>query len=393
MRAGLGGDNEVLVKTGLEVLAREGSRLLAGKRVGLVTNHTGLDSRLKSTIDILAESSEVELTAIFGPEHGVRGETQAGEKVASVVDEKTGLPVYSLYGDTTRPTPEMLAGLDALVYDIQDVGVRFYTYVSTMAYAMQAAAAGGIEFFVLDRPNPLGGLVTEGPVLRKEFASFVGVYPIPVRYGMTVGELAGLLNAEFGIGARLRVIRMEGWRRGMWFDDTGLPWVKPSPNIPTLASATVYPGTCFIEGFATVSEGRGTDRPFEWVGAPWIDGPALARRLNELRLPGVRFGARELTPAFSKNAGRVCGGVEMNVTDRAVFRPVAAGLHLVAAILDMYTEDATWAHGGSHFDRLMGTDRVRALLQEGVEASEIIASWEADLEAFQKVREGYLLYQ
>ncbi|MGE5587257.1 MAG: exo-beta-N-acetylmuramidase NamZ domain-containing protein [Clostridia bacterium] len=383
----------MLVKTGLEVLAREGSRLLAGKRVGLVTNHTGVDSRLKSTIDILAESSGVELTAIFGPEHGVRGETQAGEKVASVVDEKTGLPVYSLYGDTTRPTPEMLAGLDALVYDIQDVGVRFYTYVSTMAYAMQAAAAGGIEFLVLDRPNPLGGLVTEGPVLREEFASFVGVYPIPVRYGMTVGELAGLLNAEFGVGARLRVIRMEGWRRGMWFDDTGLPWVKPSPNIPTLASATVYPGTCFIEGFATVSEGRGTDRPFEWVGAPWIDGPALARRLNELRLPGVRFEARELTPAFSKNAGRVCGGVEMNVTDRAAFRPVAAGLHLVAAILDMYTEDATWAHGGSHFDRLMGTDRVRALLQEGVEASEIIASWEADLEAFQKVREGYLLYQ
>ncbi|MCR4403118.1 MAG: DUF1343 domain-containing protein [Firmicutes bacterium] len=381
------------VKTGLEVLVGEDFEPLAGKRVGLITNHTGVDSRSRSAIDILAESDRVRLVAIFGPEHGVRGTAQAGEKVASGMDEKTGLPVHSLYGDTTRPTPEMLVGVDALVYDIQDVGVRFYTYVSTMAHAMQAAAAHDLEFFVLDRPNPLGGLVTEGPVLKNEFASFVGVYPIPVRYGLTVGELAGLLSTEFGIGARLRVIRMEGWRRDMWFDDTGLQWVKPSPNLPTLASAAVYPGTCFIEGFANVSEGRGTDRPFEWVGAPWIDGEALARRLNTLELPGVRFAGRQLTPAFSKNAGVPCGGVEIVVTDREAFRPVGTGLHLVAAILDMGRGRAVWAHGGSHFDRLMGTDEVRTMLQQGVNARDIVASWEEDLEAFREMRERHLLYR
>ncbi|MDI7248076.1 MAG: DUF1343 domain-containing protein [Bacillota bacterium] len=391
--AGAGGGSKVLVRTGIEVLARDGFGLLAGKRVGLITNHTGVDSNLKSTIDILAESGKVRLVAIFGPEHGVRGEAQAGEKVGSGVDEKTGLPIHSLYGKTTKPTPEMLKGIDVLVYDIQDVGVRFYTYISTMAYAVQAAAEHGIEFVVLDRPNPLGGLAVEGPVLRKEFASFVGVYPIPVRYGMTVGELAGLFNAEFGIGARLRVVRMEGWRREMWFDDTSLPWVKPSPNIPTLASATVYPGTCLIEGFATVSEGRGTDHPFEWVGAPWIDGPALARRLNELELPGVTFGACEFTPTFSKNAGRRCSGMEVRVTDRTAFLPVATGLHVVAAILEMYPAQATWAYGGSHFDRLMGTDQVRLLLQKGTSARDIVASWQADLEAFRKVRTRYLLYR
>lgn len=381
------------VKTGIEVLPRGGFELLAGKRVGLITNHTGVDSNLKSSIDILAESGMVKLVAIFSPEHGVRGEAQAGEKVSSSVDEKTGLPIHSLYGKTLKPTPEMLKGIDVLVYDIQDVGARFYTYISTMAYAMQAAAEQGIEFVVLDRPNPLGGLAVEGPVLRKEFASFVGAYPIPVRYGMTVGELASLFNAEFGIGARLRVVKMEGWRRHMWFDDTGLPWVKPSPNIATLASAIVYPGTCLIEGFATVSEGRGTDHPFEWVGAPWMDGAALSRRLNAIGLPGVAFGTCEFTPAFSKSAGKRCSGIEVRVTDRTSFQPVATGLHIVGAIFEMYPSQAAWVYGGTHFDRLIGTDEVRLLLQKGKPAREIVASWRQDLDTFRRVRARYLLYQ
>lgn len=381
------------VKTGIEVLASDGFELLAGKRVGLITNHTGTDSNLKSTIDILAESAKVKLVAIFGPEHGVRGEVQAGEEVCPGMDEKTGLPIHSLYGKTLKPTLRMLKGIDALVYDIQDAGARFYTYISTMAYAMQAAAEHGIEFVVLDRPNPLGGLAVEGPVLRKQFASFVGVYPIPVRHGMTIGELAGLFNAEFGIGARLRVVKMEGWRRGMWFDNTGLPWVKPSPNIATLESLAVYPGTCLIEGFATVSEGRGTDHPFEWVGAPWMDGAALARRLNALGLPGVSFGSIEFTPIFSKNAGKRCGGIEVRVTNRDVFQSVGTGLHIVGAILEMYPSQATWTSGGSHFDRLIGTDEVRLLLGTGKPVREIIASWQRDLDAFRRTRAEYLLYQ
>ncbi|NLA07895.1 MAG: DUF1343 domain-containing protein, partial [Firmicutes bacterium] len=236
-----GGRKEVLVKTGIEVLASRDFDIIAGKRVGLITNHTGIDSKGKSTIDILAESDRVRLVAIFAPEHGVRGEAEAGEKVSSDRDAKTGLPIHSLYGKTLKPTCEMLEGIDVLVYDIQDVGVRFYTYISTMAYAMEAAAENGLEFVVLDRPNPIGGMAVEGPILEKEFSSFVGLYPIPARYGMTIGELARLFNDEFEIGVQLRVVEMEGWHRDMWFDDTGLPWVKPSPNIPTLAGATVYP--------------------------------------------------------------------------------------------------------------------------------------------------------
>lgn len=387
-----GGRKEVLVKTGIEVLASRDFDIIAGKRVGLITNHTGIDSKGKSTIDILAESDRVKLVAIFAPEHGVRGEAEAGEKVSSDRDAKTGLPIHSLYGKTLKPTCEMLEGIDVLVYDIQDVGVRFYTYISTMAYAMEAAAENGLEFVVLDRPNPIGGMAVEGPILEKEFSSFVGLYPIPARYGMTIGELARLFNDEFEIGVQLKVVEMEGWHRDMWFDDTGLPWVKPSPNIPTLAGATVYPGTCFIEGFVNVSEGRGTDHPFEWIGAPWIDGKALAKRLEALKLPGVAFSACEFTPKSSKNAGKRCSGIEVSVKDRLVFEPVATGLYIVEAILDMYPAQAAWAYKGSHFDRLIGTDKVRHLLESGEKASNIIKSWAPEIEGFRSMREKYLLY-
>jgi uncharacterized protein YbbC (DUF1343 family) len=387
-----GGGKEVRVKTGIEVLASRDFDAIAGKRVGLITNHTGIDSKGKSTIDILAETDKTKLAAIFAPEHGVRGEAEAGEKVSSDTDAKTGLPIHSLYGKTLKPTREMLEGIDVLVYDIQDVGVRFYTYISTMAYAMEAAAENGLEFVVLDRPNPIGGMAVEGPVLEKESSSFVGLYPIPVRYGMTIGELAKLFNEEFGIRAQLKVVEMEGWQRDMWFDDTGLPWVKPSPNIPTLASATVYPGTCFIEGFVNVSEGRGTDHPFEWIGAPWIDGKVLAQGLEALRLPGVTFRACEFTPESSKNAGKCCSGIEVSVKDRSVFEPVATGLYIVEAILDMYPAQATWAYKGSHFDRLIGTDKVRHLLESGEKASIMIKSWAPEIERFRRLREKYLLY-
>ena len=387
-----GGRKEVKVRTGIEVLASRDFDIIAGKRVGLITNHTGCDSTGKSSIDILAESDKIKLVAIFAPEHGVRGEAEAGEKVSSDKDRMTGLPIHSLYGKTLKPTGEMLDGIDVLVYDIQDVGVRFYTYISTMAYAMEAAAENGLEFVVLDRPNPIGGVAVEGPILKKEFSSFVGLYPIPVRYGMTIGELARLFNEEFGIRADLKVVKMQGWRRDMWFDDTGLPWVKPSPNIPTLTSATVYPGTCFIEGFVNVSEGRGTDHPFEWIGAPWINGRALAQGLEALGLPGVTFRACEFTPKSSKNAGKLCAGIEVSVKDRSVFEPVATGLYIAEAILDKYPAQATWAYKGSHFDRLMGTDKVRHLLEGGEPASNMIESWVPEINEFLHVREKYLLY-
>jgi|CZCA01.1.fsa_nt_gi uncharacterized protein YbbC (DUF1343 family) len=387
-----GGRKEVKVRTGIDVLASRDFDVIAGKRVGLITNHTGIDSKGKSTIDILAETDKTKLVAIFAPEHGVRGEAEAGEKVSSDRDTKTGLPIHSLYGKTLKPTREMLQGIDVLVYDIQDVGVRFYTYISTMAYAMEAARENGLDFVVLDRPNPIGGMAIEGPILRKEFSSFVGLYPIPVRYGMTIGELARLFNEEFGIRAQLKVVEMEGWQRDMWFDDTGLPWIKPSPNIPTLDSATVYPGTCFIEGFVNVSEGRGTDHPFEWIGAPWIDGEALAKRLDAMRLPGVSFSPCEFTPKSSKNAGKRCSGIEVSVKDRSRFEPVATGLYIVEAIVSMYPAQATWAYKGSHFDRLIGTDKVRHLLEGEEPASNIINSWASEIAEFRRVRENYLLY-
>ncbi|MCY9141983.1 DUF1343 domain-containing protein, partial [Peribacillus frigoritolerans] len=301
------------VSPGIEVLLKEEENVLSGKKVGLITNPTGIDSKLTSIVDLLHDDPDINLTALFGPEHGVRGDAQAGASVEYYIDEKTGLPVYSLYGKTKKPTPEMLKDVEVLVFDIQDVGTRYYTYIYTMAYAMEAAKENDIPFIVLDRPNPQGGESVDGPVLEPEFSSFVGLYPIPLKHGMTVGELATLFNKEFKIGADLKVIKMKGWKRDMDYDDTGLPFVLPSPNMPTVSTTYVYPATGLIEG-TNVSEGRGTTKPFELIGAPYINSDELAGKLNALRLPGVKFRAASFTPTFSKHAGKLSHGVEIYIT-------------------------------------------------------------------------------
>ncbi|KAB2495512.1 exo-beta-N-acetylmuramidase NamZ family protein [Priestia endophytica] len=378
------------VELGVETLFREHKNLLKGKRVGLITNPTGVDSELRSSVDLFAEDPDIELTALYGPEHGVRGDAQAGDKVDYYIDEKTGLPVYSLYGDTRKPTPEMLKNVDILVFDIQDVGARFYTYIYTMAYAMEAAKEQGIPFVVLDRPNPLGGEVVEGPVLEEKYSSFVGKYPIPLRHGMTVGELAQLFNKEFGIGADLTVVKMKKWKRSFDYDETNLPFVMPSPNMPTLETAFVYPGTGLIEG-TNVSEGRGTTKPFELLGAPFINGTELSEKLNNLHLDGVKFRAASFTPSFSKHSGQLSHGVQVYVTDREKYQSVETGLHIVKTIHDLYGEEFSFNKSGN-FDLLIGNSWVREELEKGTDVEDIIAKWQKDTKAFKKIRKQYLLY-
>jgi len=364
---------------------------------------------------LLKENPEVHLVALYGPEHGVRGNAQAGEYVPFYFDEKFQLPVFSLYGQSFRPAPGMLKNIDeymrsfdiqetgkipekgmiedveVMIFDIQDVGTRVYTYIATMAYAMEACAEQGIEFIVLDRPNPITGTIIEGAVLQyPEFSSFVGLYPIPQRHGLTVGELAILFNERFlKKKARLTVVPMEGWRRDMWFDQTGLPWVMPSPNMPTLETAVVYPGQVYLEG-TNVSEGRGTTRPFELFGAPWIDGNELSNRLNALELPGVRFREAWFTPYFSKYQGQLCGGCQLHVTDRQSFRPFLTSLWIIATIRNMYPEK--FAFYPDYFDRIMGNSRVRQELEAGKSPAEIVRELQLQLEEFERLRKPYLLY-
>ena len=378
------------VRTGVDVLATTPLPVLAGKRVVLITNHTGVGRDGASTIDLLAAAPGVRLAALFAPEHGIRGAAEAGEKVTSGVDERTGLTIHSLYGETRKPTPQMLNGIDALVFDIQDVGARPYTYVSTMALGMQAAAEHRIPFVVLDRPNPINGTAVEGAVLDTAFATFVGMYPIPARHGMTVGELARMFNQAFGIGAELHVVPVQGWRRDDWFDETGLPWVNPSPNIRSLQAAIHYPGTVFFEG-TNLSEGRGTDRPFEQTGAPWLRAGDVVREMNAMNLPGVRF--EEVRIAVQAGAARFPGqaipGVRLVATDREAYRPVAASLLLIDAIHRMHPRDFEWRV--AHFDRLAGTDRLRqAIIAGGLPA--LLREWERDAQAFLATRRPYLLY-
>ncbi len=405
-----------VVKPGLEVLFEKHLDLIKGRKVGLITNPTGVDSRLVSSIDRLLAVPEVRLVALYGPEHGVRGNAQAGEYVPFYVDEKYRLPVFSLYGQSMKPPQDMLIHLDefmrsfdtteagkipessmvkeidVMLFDLQDVGTRVYTYIATMAYAMEACAEAGIPFIVLDRPNPINGLVMEGPILRyPEFSSFVGLYPIPLRHGMTAGELAWFWNEKYlEKKAKLTVIPAEGWKRSMWFDETGLPWVIPSPNMPTLETATVYPGQVLLEG-TNVSEGRGTTRPFELCGAPWIDGYELARAMNELSLPGVRFREAWFTPTFSKYRGERCGGVQVHVTDRKVYQPVKTSLRLIQTIRKMYPEKFEFHQ--AYFDKLMGTDEVRQLMESGDDLSPLFARWEEDLRVFASERKPFLLYK
>ena len=379
------------VSPGIEVLLKEEKKLLKGKKVGLITNPTGIDSHLTSVVDLLHDDPEIQLTTLFGPEHGVRGDAQAGASVDFYEDEKTGLPVYSLYGKTKKPTSEMLKDVEVLVFDIQDVGTRYYTYIYTMAYAMEAAKENDIPFIVLDRPNPQGGEAVEGPVLEQEFSSFVGMYPIPLKHGMTVGELATLFNKEFKIGANLQVIKMKGWKRDMDYDATGLPFVLPSPNMPTVSTAFVYPATGLIEG-TNVSEGRGTTKPFELIGAPYINGDVLAGKLNALRLPGVQFRGASFTPMFSKYAGQLSHGVEIYVTDRKKFKTVPTGLHLIKTIHDLYPDDFEFLQA-NNFNLLIGNGWVKGKIEDGSSVNEIMNEYQDDLDAFKKVRKNYLLYR
>lgn len=379
------------VSTGIEVLLKEEKKVLKGKKVGLITNPTGIDSELTSVVDLLHDDPEIQLTALFGPEHGVRGDAQAGASVDFYIDGKTGLPVYSLYGKTKKPTPEMLKNVEVLVFDIQDVGTRYYTYIYTMAYAMEAAKENGIPFIVLDRPNPQGGEAVDGPVLEQEFSSFVGLYPIPLKHGMTVGELATLFNKEFKIGANLKVIKMKGWKRDMDYDATGLPFVLPSPNMPAVSTTFAYPATGLIEG-TNVSEGRGTTKPFELIGAPYINGDVLAGKLNALRLPGVQFRAASFTPMFSKYAGQLSHGVEIYVTDHRKFTAVPIGLHIIKTIHDLYPDDFEFLQA-NNFNLLIGNGWVKEKIEDGSSVNEIMREYESDLASFKKVRKHYLLYK
>ena len=378
------------VSPGIEVLLKEEKNVLSGKKVGLITNPTGIDSKLTSIVDLLHDDPDINLTALFGPEHGVRGDAQAGASVEYYIDEKTGLPVYSLYGKTKKPTPEMLKDVEVLVFDIQDVGTRYYTYIYTMAYAMEAAKENDIPFIVLDRPNPQGGESVDGPVLEPEFSSFVGLYPIPLKHGMTVGELATLFNKEFKIGADLKVIKMKGWKRDMDYDDTGLPFVLPSPNMPTVSTTFVYPATGLIEG-TNVSEGRGTTKPFELIGAPYINSDELAGKLNALRLPGVKFRAASFTPTFSKHAGKLSHGVEIYITDREEFKAVPTGLHIIKTIQDLYPGDFEFL-AANNFNLLIGNGWIVSRIKAGSTVNEILKEYQVRQDAFKKVRKNYLLY-
>jgi uncharacterized protein YbbC (DUF1343 family)/CubicO group peptidase (beta-lactamase class C family) len=374
------------VLNGVDVLERGGFKELQGLRVGLITNHTGRDLRGRQTIDVLHEAPGVKLTALFAPEHGIRG--QADEKVSDTVDEKTGLPIFSLYEDTRRPKPEQLKNLDALVFDIQDVGVRFYTYVTTMRNAMEEAARAGVPFFVLDRPNPVNGLDVEGPVADEDKLSFVVFHTVPVRHGMTVGELARLFNEQRKIGCDLRVVKMENWRRGMWLDATGQTWVNPSPNMRSLTEATLYPGVGLLET-TNLSVGRGTDTPFELLGAPWIDGRKLAAYLNGRGLAGVTFVPVRFTPHASVYKGEECGGVNFVVTNRALFRPVRAGLEIAVALRRLYPQE--WKV--DDLIRLLANADTLERVKRGDEPSTIAASWQARLDEFRRARSRVLLYK
>jgi uncharacterized protein YbbC (DUF1343 family)/CubicO group peptidase (beta-lactamase class C family) len=380
---GAGSSTKVL--TGIDVLERDNFKPLAGMRLGLVTNHTGRNREGRQTIDVLSKAPGVKLVALFSPEHGIRG--LADEKVSDSKDEATGLPIYSLYGETRRPKPEQLKDLDALVFDIQDIGARFYTYISTLGYLLEECAKAKLPLFVLDRPNPIGGLDVEGPIADGDKLSFISYHTIPTRHGLTIGELAQLFNKQRNIGADLRVIKMEGWRRSMWFDETNLTWINPSPNMRSLTEATLYPGVGLLET-TNVSVGRGTDTPFEIVGAPWIQGDKLAEYLNQRGVAGVRFVPLRFTPKASVFKDQECGGVNIIVTDRAAFRPLLAGIEMALALRKLYPDD--WKVD-SYLRLLVNADTL-ARVKRGDSAREIVASWNAGLQEFRKAREAILLY-
>lgn len=385
------------VRSGLEVLLARPGRL-RGERIGLIANPASVTADLQHASLALKGSRAFRLTALFGPEHGVWANAQDLIEVDDSRDPATGLPVKSLYGKTRIPTAEMLAGLDALVFDLQDVGSRYYTFIYTMLHALTACAERGLRFVVLDRPNPLGGVVVDGNVLQEEYRSFVGLHPLAVRHGMTVGELALLFRDELGLTVDLTVVKMRGWRREMTFEETGLPWIAPSPNMPTVDTAFVYPGGCLIEG-TNLSEGRGTTRPFELLGAPWVDAWRLARDLEKERLPGVRFRPAFFSPTFHKYAGRLCGGIQVHVTDRRRFRAFLTYLLVIAHARRQDPARFAWRDPPYEYeyvkrpiDVLCGTDAVRRAIETGVSPRRLLAEWEPDVRGFRRRRARHLLY-
>ncbi len=388
------------VIVGADMLFETRTDLIDGKRIGLITNHTALLADGTHLADALHEYGDAKLVALFGPEHGIRGDASDGSTVNDTLDAKTGVPVYSLYGKVNKPTPEMLKNVDVLVYDIQDVGARFYTFISTMFLCMEAAAEMHIPFVVLDRPNPIGGIKASGPIRLDSLKTFVGWAPIPIMHGMTVGELAVMANLQAWLKerktARLTVVKMENWRRSQWYDETQLRWTKPSPNMRSLETATVYPGMCLLEG-TNVSEGRGTELPFENIGAPWINGKDLAKQLNAQGLPGVQFEQTEFTPqeipnvaSHPKYSGQLCGGILLKVTDRKKFDAVKCGIAVVSGIHTLYQDSLIFRERG--FDRLAGTPLIRQAVLDGKSAGEIVSLWRDELEEFNKLRNKSFLY-
>ena len=388
-----------IVTLGIDRLLTSERKLIAGARVGLVCNPASVDAKFVHTADRLRNDPEVTLAALFGPQHGFRSDLQDNMiETPHGRDCRRNVPIYSLYSETREPTTEMLRGLDVLVIDLQDVGTRVYTFIYTMANCMRAAARHGLPVIVCDRPNPIGGDRIEGSRLQDRWTSFVGQYPIPMRHGLTIGELARLFNEDYGIGAKLEVVGLEGWRRDAYLDETGLPWIIPSPNLPTLDSAIVYPGAVLFEG-TLLSEGRGTTRPFELIGAPWIDGERLSDAINARHLPGVHFRAAFFEPTFQKHAKRSCGGCQIHVVDRRTFAPLRTAVELIAEFHAANPDRFEWRnppyeyeHDKEPIDILYGTDQLRQTIDEGGDLRALIDSWHADEEDFANQRKPYLLY-
>ena len=391
--------NQIPIKLGIERLLDDKIALLKGARVGLVCNQASVNHEFRHAADLFHQHPEINLTTLFGPQHGIRGDVQDNMiETEHATDRTTGLPIYSLYSETREPSEEMLREVDVIVVDLQDVGTRIYTFVYTLANCMQAAKKLNKRVIACDRPNPINGVQLEGVVLDPAFASFVGQFPIATRHGMTFCELGRLFNEAFGIGSELECVMMDGWARALWYDETDSPWVLPSPNMPTLDAATVFPGTVHLEG-TQMSEGRGTTKPFELVGAPYIDADRFAQALNGLGLPGVYFRSCVFLPTFQKHGGQACGGVQIHVTNRETFQPALSGIAVVKTAFDMYGDEFKWKtppyeyeYDKNPFDVIAGTSKVREAIEQGDSLESISESWQAPLAEFSRLRGDFLLY-
>jgi uncharacterized protein YbbC (DUF1343 family) len=387
-----------MVKSGIDIFEKALDKKFHGLKAGVLIHPASVNRKLIYTKEVLLNTKKIKISAFFGPQHGIFGNTQDNMiEWEGFIDKSTGLPVYSLYGKTRKPTSEMLKDIDILIIDLQDVGARYYTFIWTMALCMEACE-GKIPLIVLDRVNPIGGIITEGPLLKKNFTSFVGLHPLPVRHGMTIGEIALYFKDNFYPKVDLTVIYLKNWKRKLWFNETGLHWVMPSPNMPTLDTATVYPGMCLLEG-TILSEGRGTTRPFEIFGAPFIDPAKLVKRLNEFKLKGVFFRPLYFTPTFNKFSGQLCGGVQIHVIDREKFKAFKTAVAILLTIKEIYPQINIWREPPYEyefeklpFDILSGSDRLRKDIEEGKSLKDMEYWWNDELESFRKIREKYLIY-